>query len=568
MAALPDLALFANSGIPFTRHANLARTAIVLPIAPAEHEVALMLTALGRLAALTGDMPHALEVVDDPVATSRPDRILVASNAGATGIARTLAPTPLALTDGGLSLDFGDPRAFYRALAAFTLPRALERRLDALVGGGGGTLALDGARGLIAEARTPGTEDGTTLLLYASSAEAGDNLARALIDRRRVGELQGAAAIVDDDGTTALRTGMQYIAGDLSPLATAAWWLGRNVPIALALGALAAMLFGIAVSATARSRRPPPARRLIDSARRPMPRKHRLRRPPAHRSSRSSFGIHLMTHFKSRPTITSTFVAAALLGTVLALPVGPAVAQDAVPGAIDPADSPVIARLVEQGLYWQSRGEWDKARTAWEKILLSDPVHPEALRGQFFDALQTGDRRAATALVGTMRERRPGHPFIAQMARALDEATGGRSALDRARELVREGEVVEALAQYRIAFGDIAPNGELALEYYTTLGGAPGEWQAAADGLARLVESAPDDARYALAYAKHLTYDGRWRRGRHRPPDGARGRACSRRRRARGTAQGADPGSIARTRTSRSTRPTSPSAPTTRRSSR
>ena len=192
----------------------------------------------------------------------------------------------------------------------------------------------------------------------------------------------------------------------------------------------------------------------------------------------------------------------AVLGAALSLPLAPARAQE----------DPVIERLVEQGLYWQSRGEWSKARTAWEKILLSDADHPEALRGQFFDALQNGDVDAARELVSAMRERRPGHPFVAQMNQALSEATGGESALDRARELVRRGEIEAALAQYRITFGGVEPNGELALEYYTTLGGAPGEWQNAADGLQRLVAANPDEPRYALAYAKQLTYDQQWRR--------------------------------------------------------
>lgn len=220
-----------------------------------------------------------------------------------------------------------------------------------------------------------------------------------------------------------------------------------------------------------------------------------------------------MHHTVARPKTVALLVAT-LLGSALTLSALPARAQTSA-SATDAAGeeaNPLVQKLVEQGLYWQSRGEWSKARTAWEKVLLSEPAHPEALRGLFFDALQTGDRAAATALVETMRERRPGHRFLLPMEAALHEANGGRSALEQARELVREGRLEAALAQYRISFGDIEPNGELALEYYTTLGGAQGEWESAADGLARLLERAPGNARYALAYAKHLTYDARRRR--------------------------------------------------------
>lgn len=247
VAALPDLALFANSGMPFTRYADLGRTAVVLPPTPAEHEIALMLTVLGRLAAQSGATPDGLEIVHDPAASDRPDRIRIGSREDALGIASLLGSTPFVIDERGLSLDFGNPRALYGALAAFTTPDGVRERLFALAGAGASALPLETRHGVIAGARTPGTRDGTTLLLYAESEAASAHLARALTDRRRIGDLQGAAAVVGDDGVTALRTGMQYVSGDLSPARTAVWWLGRNVPVALALGALAALLFCLAL---------------------------------------------------------------------------------------------------------------------------------------------------------------------------------------------------------------------------------------------------------------------------------------------------------------------------------
>jgi cellulose synthase (UDP-forming) len=53
-AAFPNLALFANSGFPFTRLADLSDTAFVLPEAPTTDEVQAFLNLLGKIADATG----------------------------------------------------------------------------------------------------------------------------------------------------------------------------------------------------------------------------------------------------------------------------------------------------------------------------------------------------------------------------------------------------------------------------------------------------------------------------------------------------------------------------------
>jgi hypothetical protein len=53
-AAFPNLALFANSGFPFTRLADLSDTAFVLPEAPTIDEVQAFLNLLGKIADATG----------------------------------------------------------------------------------------------------------------------------------------------------------------------------------------------------------------------------------------------------------------------------------------------------------------------------------------------------------------------------------------------------------------------------------------------------------------------------------------------------------------------------------
>src|ERR1035438_7781806 len=53
-AALPNLELFANAGYPFTRKADLADTAVVLPDRPSAGELEMFLTLMGHFGAQTG----------------------------------------------------------------------------------------------------------------------------------------------------------------------------------------------------------------------------------------------------------------------------------------------------------------------------------------------------------------------------------------------------------------------------------------------------------------------------------------------------------------------------------
>jgi tetratricopeptide (TPR) repeat protein len=184
-----------------------------------------------------------------------------------------------------------------------------------------------------------------------------------------------------------------------------------------------------------------------------------------------------------------------------------AVAAVAVADARLETDDPAVRQLVEQGRYWQSRSRWEEAAQTWNKLLLSYPQHPEGLAGLAFYELQAGRAEAARAYLDQLRKLHPSHPVISQLARAVD-STGGTELgpLEKARQLAAEQRYAEALEQYDISFGGLRPEGELALEYYQTLGATETGWETARRGLAQLLADHPNESRYALALAQHLTY--------------------------------------------------------------
>src|SRR5207302_1380349 len=111
-------------------------------------------------------------------------------------------------------------------------------------------------------------------------------------------------------------------------------------------------------------------------------------------------------------------------------------------------------------------------------------------------------------------------PLIAALtaAAALLDGAGANPSDDPAlvarlaRKLVHEDRPAEGAAKYRELFGDAGPPGDLALEYYQTVGGTPGGWEQARDGLRRVVRRAPGEPRFRFALGRLLTYREETRR--------------------------------------------------------
>jgi len=105
-AKLPNLALFASSGFPFTRKADLAETAIVLPATPTPAEIELYLALIANFAAQTG-YPVLNVSVTDPtsMAASHNKDYLVLGTLADQPARQTHNPAlPVAIESTGLRL--------------------------------------------------------------------------------------------------------------------------------------------------------------------------------------------------------------------------------------------------------------------------------------------------------------------------------------------------------------------------------------------------------------------------------------------------------------------------------
>lgn len=163
--------------------------------------------------------------------------------------------------------------------------------------------------------------------------------------------------------------------------------------------------------------------------------------------------------------------------------------------------------LVEQGRYWQERGDEKRALEAWEKLLRANPQHPDALYGMAMIELQAKRPAGAQKYLGELRRAAPGSPLVAQLEQQVRLASGSAQRdLADARRLSQAGENDKALAKYQQALDGKEPTGELGLEYYQALGATEAGWEQARRGLERLAKNSPSDARVNLALAQLLTY--------------------------------------------------------------
>src|SRR3989344_1962214 len=161
--------------------------------------------------------------------------------------------------------------------------------------------------------------------------------------------------------------------------------------------------------------------------------------------------------------------------------------------------------LLDQGQYWQERGDTERAGEAWQKLLRINPQNPQALYGMALVDLNARRPEGAQRYLNQLQAAHPRSPLVSRLQESIRT---GRSApqIETARQQARSGQASQALSTYQAALGDRAPTGPLALEYYQTLGATAGGWDEARRGLNRLAQESPEDPQIALALAQHLTY--------------------------------------------------------------
>jgi hypothetical protein len=210
---MPNLALFANAGYPFTRHADLSETAIVLPDAGDRTDIEQLFFVLGRMGRQTGAVALNYQLLDSAQALKAGDRdLLLLSGVQSNALLQSWGKD--------LSLVIsGADRAYHKLplAAAWTLDRT-HSPSESRTQSGDVTVQSEGSLGVYMSFESPLSSDRTVVALVGTDRAAADSLLNILEDEGKVGGIRGELSIVRAGAVQSYQGNHFYYVGSLS------WW--------------------------------------------------------------------------------------------------------------------------------------------------------------------------------------------------------------------------------------------------------------------------------------------------------------------------------------------------------
>ncbi|WP_250456037.1 cellulose biosynthesis cyclic di-GMP-binding regulatory protein BcsB [Caballeronia sp. ATUFL_M2_KS44] len=236
-ARMPNLAYFANSGFPFTRYADLAQTAIVIPDRPAPAELEAALTMLGHMGQWTG-LPSLRVTIARPgdvAGLAQKDLLVIGGAPSSPVFARWRDALPLSIANPAAQAGI--------ARASFSVHE--QWRDGKLVTRGGASLDQNGPLAALMGFQSPGTKGRSVIALAATEEGHLDDLLDVLERSDRVTQVQGDVALVRRGGVDSMRVGDTYVVGYV-PWYAKLWSHAVAHPVLLGLiGAIAGLLLAV-----------------------------------------------------------------------------------------------------------------------------------------------------------------------------------------------------------------------------------------------------------------------------------------------------------------------------------
>jgi hypothetical protein len=234
--AMPNLALFANAGFPFTRYADLAETAIVLADPGERAGVEQLFFLLGRFGRQTGAAAVNYQLLDAQQAPQAKNvDLLLLSGAASANLLKSWGKE-LALV-----LNAADRNYHPLPLSPpVTLDRG-RRAQDSRTQSANVSVRAQGSLGAYMSFESPNRSGRTVVALAGTDNDAADSLLNILEDESKVPAIRGELAIVRAGAVQSFQGSHVYYVGSLS------WWqwLWFHVsghPILMTLASLAAAI--------------------------------------------------------------------------------------------------------------------------------------------------------------------------------------------------------------------------------------------------------------------------------------------------------------------------------------
>lgn len=241
-AALPNLAFFANAGFPYTRLADLAETAFVLPDRPSPTEIEAYLTLLGRMGNSTGYPATRMVVGRSEGLDALKDKdIIVIGTRNDVPLMKSWAQyMPFGMLDGQRRVNIPSP--FQRLLARWAGQDidANSRKAGELVLQGNGIL------GAIMAFESPLEKGRSVVVITGDDNQSLLNATKPFYDAEKIQKIQGDLVLVNGSNLGGFSIGPTYHVGRL-PIMTRIIWFLSSQPLLLMILVLVSSLLIAAV---------------------------------------------------------------------------------------------------------------------------------------------------------------------------------------------------------------------------------------------------------------------------------------------------------------------------------
>lgn len=236
---MPNLAFFAGSGFPYTRLADFAGTAAVLPERPTGSEISAFLTLLGRLSANVGHAATRIAIARPSGIQDVADRdlMLIGAITRQPVLADMLRDrSPLQIDGNRVTLALGDALGGFRNLFIGDDERLQRDQLQA-------TLAAPGAgSGMLIGFESPLTAKRGVVALTGTSPQGVEAMVAAFRDAELLPRIQGDLAILSNGRMTSYKVGRNYTVGFIPPWLWPQYYLDARPDTLLLMVLVAALL--------------------------------------------------------------------------------------------------------------------------------------------------------------------------------------------------------------------------------------------------------------------------------------------------------------------------------------
>jgi len=231
--AMPNLAAFGNAGFPFTRLADLAESAIVLPDSPTEVDYGNVLTLLGKLGAATGYPALRVNLATAAEAKQQhAERDLIVLGSPTTQPLLRDWATQLPVSDSANGRRFRLSDWLLDKLPGFL---SFDARRTDLPTTAEVSVHPQADDVLIMGLQSPLSRGRSVVVLQADDPSNLARLFEAWADPVRLAKFQGSVVLLQQDKVTSLAGNQSYYIGHL-PLPTWLRWYFSNHPVWLAIG--------------------------------------------------------------------------------------------------------------------------------------------------------------------------------------------------------------------------------------------------------------------------------------------------------------------------------------------